>query len=139
MLQRFQLLVWPDAPRKWLNIDRFPDNGAKRRVYKIYQGLDALSFTNNKQEPSGLRFSPDAQDLFDEWRNELELKLREGHFAPALESHLAKYRSLMPSLALIFYLVECIDKNLELSVVSIGAAHQAIKWLLLIPFFSIAN
>jgi putative DNA primase/helicase len=130
LLQRFQLLVWPDAPKNWLNVDRFPDSEAKRRAYKIYQELDALPFQSQKQEsePNSLRFCYEAQDLFDEWRNKLEASLREGQLAPALESHLAKYRSLMPSLALTFYLIECIDQNVAPSTVSVAAANQAIKW-----------
>lgn len=126
LLQRFQLLVWPDAPKKWKNVDRFPDNQSKQRAYKIYQALDALPFEN--PEPMGLRFSNEAQEAFDEWRNQLELRLRSGQLIPSLESHLAKYRSLMPSLALIFYLVECLDKNIEFSSINLAATNQAIKW-----------
>ncbi len=128
LLQRFQLLVWPDAPKTWVNVDRFPDNEAKLRAYNIYHGLNEFPLKNNLKEPDGLRFSTDAQDLFDEWRNELELKLRAGQLTPSLESHLAKYRSLMPSLSLIFYLVECIDHNIEPTSVSAEAAHLAIRW-----------
>ncbi len=54
-----------------------------------------------------LRFSPEAQVLFDAWRGELEKRLRGDELknTPAFEAHLSKYRSLMPSLALLFHLI----------------------------------
>jgi hypothetical protein len=48
------------------------------------------------------RFAPDAQELFDEWRAVLEIRVRGDTLASALESHLSKYRKLMPALALLF-------------------------------------
>jgi hypothetical protein len=53
-----------------------------------------------------LRFDDDAQALFKDWRKELETELRSGELSPALESHLAKYRKLVPALALINHLAE---------------------------------
>jgi putative DNA primase/helicase len=53
-----------------------------------------------------LRFEKDAQAIFDEWRTDLERRIRSGDYPPAFEAHLAKYRSLVPSLALLFHLVE---------------------------------
>jgi Protein of unknown function (DUF3987) len=55
-----------------------------------------------------LRFAPDAQALFDAWRHELESRLRSEELSatPTFESHLAKFRSLMPSLALLFHLTD---------------------------------
>lgn len=54
--------------------------------------------------------------------------MRSGELNPALESHLAKYRSLMLSLALIFYLVETVGKGIKPTAVDAQAAHQAIQW-----------
>jgi Protein of unknown function (DUF3987) len=48
-----------------------------------------------------LRFDPAAQEHFDSWRADLEQRLRAEDDHPVLLSHVAKYRSLMPSLALI--------------------------------------
>jgi len=42
-----------------------------------------------------------------DWRQDHEKQLRGGGHHPALESHFAKYRSLVPSLALIFHLIDC--------------------------------
>src|SRR5262249_6297402 len=57
-------------------------------------------------DPLRFRFAPDAQELFKAYLTELEEKLRSNGLHPALMSHLAKYRSLMPSLALIFELTD---------------------------------
>ena len=43
---------------------------------------------------------------FDEWRQELETRLRSGDLSLALESHFAKYRKLVPTLALINHLAD---------------------------------
>jgi hypothetical protein len=43
---------------------------------------------------------------FSAWRKELEQKIRGGDLEPALESHLAKSRSLLPKLALLFHMSE---------------------------------
>lgn len=44
--------------------------------------------------------------MFVAWRTELERRLRVGDMHPALESHLAKYRKLVPGLGLICHLVD---------------------------------
>ena len=41
----------------------------------------------------------------------LEIKLRSDDEDPVIVEHLAKYRSLMPSLALIFHLIEAADQT----------------------------
>ncbi|TLN23780.1 DUF3987 domain-containing protein, partial [bacterium] len=75
-----------------------------------------------------LRFSPRGQEVFDSWRHDLEMRLRSDHgLTPALESHLTKYRKLMPSLALIFHLVDVADGN-EPGAVSEQAALMATAW-----------
>jgi hypothetical protein len=53
-----------------------------------------------------LRFDKAAHGIFSEWRADLERRLRSAEMAPALESHLAKYRKLVPALALINHLAD---------------------------------
>ena len=69
------------------------------------------------------RFDPDAQDLFTEWRSDLEHRLRRGDDHPAIEAHLAKYRSLAPSLALLIHLADG-GKN----PVGVDALEGACAW-----------
>jgi putative DNA primase/helicase len=53
-----------------------------------------------------LRFDLDALELFVAWRTELELRVRRDQDSPALQAHLAKFRSLIPSLALLIHLAD---------------------------------
>ncbi len=101
-MQRFQVLVWPDVQPSWEEIDRLPDSRAERRVEEILDRLLELS----PEDPFRTRFSGAAQELFGTWRRELEQKIRGDHLEPALQSHLAKSRSLLPKLALLFHLTE---------------------------------
>jgi putative DNA primase/helicase len=136
LLQRFQLLVWPDISSSWENIDRYPDTTAKNAAFTIYRDLDALrpaDFGATLAAPGeipALRFSLSAQELFDTWRTELEKRLRDGSIdSPAFESHIAKYRSLMPSLALLFHLVDVVaGHQTNAAVVSECAARNAAIW-----------
>ncbi len=136
LLQRFQLLVWPDPPSgPWRNVDRWPDAAAKKRAFAVYEKLDALSTEGAGATDDGeggvptVRFAPDAQEVFDDWRNDLEGRLRGGELSPSLESHLAKYRSLMPSLALVFHLVSVVDGKAEAAgAVGAEAALRATAW-----------
>lgn len=110
LLQRFQLAVWPDPPATWRNVDRWPQQHAKHVATEACRGLAQLDPTalDAEREDDGipfLRLDAAAQSVFDEWRADLERRLRSGQEHPALEAHLAKYRSLIPSLALIAHLV----------------------------------
>jgi hypothetical protein len=134
LLQRFQLLVWPDPPASWRNVDRWPDTEVKNRAYEVFKRLDALDpkdFGATGEDEEGIpsvRFTEEAQKVFNRWRDELESRLRTGELPPALESHLAKYRSLMPALALIFQLIEYVDGSGEGGAVGLRSTLQAAAW-----------
>jgi putative DNA primase/helicase len=130
LLQRFQLLVYPDVDKRFRNVDRWPDTSAKMRVWAVFQQLDALDpvvvGAEREEGDNGvpfLHFAPVAQGLFDDWRVKLEETVRSGDEHPALESHLAKYRSLVPSLALLIHLVDGAP-----GPVSEEATRKAIAW-----------
>jgi hypothetical protein len=113
LMPRFQLLVWPDVSADWRNIDRWPDGNAKRRAYEVFTRLGQLSAADidaTCDETFGgipyLQFDDAAQEIFTEWRTELERRLRRGEDHDAIIAHLAKYRSLIPSLALLIHLAD---------------------------------
>lgn len=135
LLQRFQLLVWPDPLKgAWRNVDRYPDKDAKNRAYAVYSALDGLDSENcgavadEDGDIPALRFSHDAQEVFDEWRGELEARLRGDDLSEVLVSHLAKYRSLMPSLALIFHLADAGASAKVGSSVDVASVARAAAW-----------
>ena len=114
LFQRFQLMVYPHTPAEFTNIDRPPNREAKIQAFEMIEylaGLDAslLGAEQDDDERRGvpfLRFDDGGQIEFDNWRTELEKRARSGEEHPAFESHLAKYRSLLPSIALIWHLAE---------------------------------
>ena len=116
LIQRFGLTVWPDSPKTWKECDRWPDSEAKATAFRVFEHLDAFEpqaigaetsvSSVSAEDGHSLRFAPSAQGLFSEWRADLEGRLRSGDLSPALESHFAKYRKLLPGLALIFHLVD---------------------------------
>lgn len=121
LLQRFQLAVWPDVERAWKNVDRLPDQQARGLIHALMQQLDGMSI-----DPKGipvLRFDEPAQLLFDTWRERLEARLRDDGEHPAIETQLAKYRSLVPSLALLLHLAEHFNGPVQLI-----ALERAIAW-----------
>jgi putative DNA primase/helicase len=130
LIQRFQLLVYPDIDKRFRNVDRWPDTSAKQRAWEVFQRLDALNPAEVGAEPEDddgvpfLHFDRAAQGLFDNWRTALEERVRSGDEHPALESHLAKYRSLVPSLALLIWLADG-----GLGPVAESATRKAIAWV----------
>ncbi|MCG8561115.1 MAG: DUF3987 domain-containing protein [Hyphomicrobiales bacterium] len=128
LMQRFQLVVWPDVPTHWRNVDRYPNHEAKNEVVGAFKYLDALDATDvgaeqDEGELPHLRFADGAQGVFDDFRSSLEHRLRQPSEHPAFEAHLSKYRSLVPSLALICHLVDELR-----GPVSEVAVCRAIEW-----------
>ena len=130
LMQRFQLAVWPDSTRDWRNVDRWPDKTAKDAVWDVFKRLDDLvpfaigATPVDEGDVPCLRFSEDAQLEFDQWRASLEKRLRTEDLTPAIETTLAKYRSLVPSLAL---LIHCVDAP-EGGPVGLTALIKACAW-----------
>ena len=112
LIQRFGPLVWPDDNSKWKEVDRYPDSAAKERVWSTFTRLDRLTADKAGAEKDTfdhiphLRFDAAALDLFGEWRADLERRLKAGALHSSVESHLAKYRKLVPAMALINHLAD---------------------------------
>jgi hypothetical protein len=133
LTQRLQLLVFPDEIKKWELIDQKPDQLARDRAFKVIEQLAQVDFDNIgagidfSNQFSFFRFSSDAQQIFNAWLTDLELnKLRiDDH--PLILEHLGKYRSLMPTLALIFHLIDVVDGGTQ-GPVSPEATEKAVAW-----------
>ena len=104
LIQRFQLGVWPDSSPEWQNVDRWPDTPARQAANEVFDRLEELP--TPADEAPAWRFDEAAQVIFDEWRTELELRLRSDALHPALESHLSKNKKTIPALALLFALID---------------------------------
>lgn len=134
LLQRLQLMVWPDSMPTFKPIDRWADSQAKDRAYKVFLHIDELDLstipTDEEAGIPAMRFTEDAQQVYDDYRSDLEQRLRGDDMVntPAFESHLAKYRSLMPSIALLYHLVDVVTTNGPAGAVSETAATNAVEW-----------
>lgn len=110
LLQRFGLAVWPDVEREFKLVDRWPDTPAKQAAWAVFERLNGL-LPATDDDPQEWRFSPEAQAIFYEWLIPFETGIRGDELHPALVSHLAKWRKLIPALALIFALVDTPDSG----------------------------
>jgi putative DNA primase/helicase len=122
---RFQLGVWADLP-PYERVDRQPDRGALDSYRQLIHRLLEMTVEDPLRR---LRFDPGAQRLFDDWHDHNQRRVREDRtLHPAARSHLAKYPSLMPTLALLGELVDRVGfGNLQGSdLVSAENARRAI-------------
>jgi hypothetical protein len=133
LLQRFQLLVYPD-PRPWEWRDRRPLVDAADRLFKVIQDLsdfDPLQWgaeapTSANSIPA-FRFTEAAQSLCVAWMTELHRERLPAIDHPLVAQHLTKYQKLFPALALILHLVECAAGSAR-GRVSESAALRAAGW-----------
>lgn len=112
LLQRFSMAVWPDAPPSWEYVDRLPRAEYRQAAFDVFDHLDRLTpqsvgATVDEYDARFpyLRFDEEAGERFKAWLSGLMVKLRADDMHPALESHFSKYRSLIPSLALLHHLM----------------------------------
>jgi Protein of unknown function (DUF3987) len=112
LIQRFGYLVWPDCSSVWQDVDCWPNSEARQRAWEVFGHLDSLTPESVGAENDAfqdlpfLRLDDAAHDHFLEWRKDLETSLRSGEHHPALASHFAKYRKLVPALSLICHLTD---------------------------------
>ena len=129
-------MVYPDPP-KWEYVDRPPNHKAREYIVKIIKALSEITdFTELgawapfENGIPAFRFNEEAQQVFVDWLTELEeTKIRNNDFSPFLQEHFAKYRSLMPSLALIFHLINVAgSQKLYNGPIKRESADLAVKW-----------
>lgn len=133
LMQRLQLAVWPDEPESWQLIDTKPNRADKQRAYDILKTLAELDFTQcgamqgDYDDRPYFRFDEDGQAVFNDWLTELQTVKLQQEDNPLMVEHFGKFRSLMPSLALIFHLIE-IAAGKASGPVSAKAACLAVAW-----------
>ena len=124
LLQRFGLTVWPDVAGEFKYVDQWPDTPAKQAAWALFERLAQLQ-TATDTDPVVWRFSPEAQALFVEWLVPFETEIRGEELHPAMVSHLAKYRKLIPALALVFALIDTPESG---AVIHEGELIRALAW-----------
>jgi putative DNA primase/helicase len=136
LLQRFQLLVYPDK-KPWKLVDEYPDLLARNRVFDICKAIDTMPFADYGAQGTEplydgqytipfFRLSSKAQAFFHNWLKILQEKLNSPDH-PIILQHLSKYRSLMPSLALIFHIIDNADEQRERNL-TLPSLQKAAAW-----------
>lgn len=132
-LQRLQLAVYPDELDNWQLVDTQPNKAEKERAYSIMQTLAELDFIQygavqgEHDDRPYFRFDEDGQAIFNQWLTELQtIKIKQEE-NPLMVEHFGKFRSLMPSLALIFHCIDLADGKAQGNV-SGKNAQLAVAW-----------
>lgn len=134
LLQRFQLLVYPD-PAAWQYVDLKPDLVARDEAFRVILTLATMDFEKelglvleDGERIPFLRFDEAASEFYKEWLTNLERnKLRNQDEHPVIIEHLSKYRSLMPSLAGIFHILQAVQE-VQIGPISLWSAELAAAW-----------
>jgi Protein of unknown function (DUF3987) len=134
LIQRFQLLVYPDVPGSFQYVDRWPDSETRQQVaarFRWAAEFDAVAVGARQDHDDDLpylHFALDAQARFIDWYTRHQTQ---GRTAPAhaiLQTHFAKYPKLVPALALLFHTLDCAEFGRG-GPVSLPALEQALAWV----------
>lgn len=129
LAQRLQMLVYPDISKQWQRIDRKVDIKAAEAANRIYEQLaaiDPIALGARQIYPDSIpvmRFTEEAQLRFNAWWSNLENLIRSGEHSSFMESHISKYRKLVPALALLDHLI--VGKSGDINLESLS---RAIAW-----------
>ena len=133
LIQRFQMLVYPDENKVWQLVDEIANKASQELVFQLIEVISSMDFAQygalqkDGNSPPYYQFSPEAQELFYEWLTDLEQNKLRGSEEAIIVEHLAKYRKLMPALALIIHIVD-IAAGKTTGAVSLQAVEKAAAW-----------
>ncbi|WP_375618949.1 DUF3987 domain-containing protein, partial [Bartonella sp. AC134YNZD] len=127
LLQRFQMLVFPDETKEWKWVDRPPNQEAWENYQRVFRSFRDKRL-GSPEKPLIMRFSPKAQGKFYEWLEHLHKEAKGGSYLESLQSHLLKMPKTIASLALIFELLD--GGRLEIGPYAITTALRWTSYLL---------
>jgi len=137
LMQRFQMMVYPDPLPRRKEKDIAVNKESRDAVYELFIAADGLfegqlvSYGANEPNEYCKRpcflFADDAYIVFMDWYDTLQAKADDTEHE-VIAQHLLKYGRLIPALALIFHLVDCIEIGRRLGGVSLNALQAAIAW-----------
>jgi len=137
LLQRFQLLIYPDTAPYAGMVDEYPDAAARDTAFAIFDTLGRADFallaeTDCYGKIPHLRFADAAQDVFNAWYDHLQgQQIEAPDEAPLIVEYLSKQPKTFAALALLFHLIDRADairQNEAPGPVSLAAAQRAAGW-----------
>ena len=137
LIQRFQLMVYPDPLPNSKERDLPPDKQSRDAIYDLFETIDSMQlgdFMRYGANPIDeyhkrpyYRFNDEAYQEFMSWYDALKLRAGDAEHSVIAE-HLIKYAKTVPSLALVFHLVDCIEHGTSLGAVNMNALRAALAW-----------
>lgn len=137
LLQRFQLLIFPDL-LQWEYVDQAINKEARGAVFSLFEAIDQLTEyelvrlgakpTDEFNSRPYFRFSVEAQQCYKQWSERINGEVIPNEEHSIIQEHLTKYGKLMPSLALIFHIIDCVQVGSHLGGISIKCTEMAIQW-----------
>ena len=112
LVQRFQLLTYPDLDTGLKEVDRAADETAEKAAYDAIEALRSLDPAKLGIEPLNgdnraiLHFSPDAQKLFDQVRVNIDERAVCDKEEDIMASHLSKMPATIAKLAMLIHLLD---------------------------------
>lgn len=133
LLQRFQLLVWPEVAADWRNVDHWPDQAFMDKAHAVFARLadmapDTIGTQHQGDACPWVRLSAGAQEAYDDFLSRLEPALRSGkRWTAALTEHYSKFRSLVPALAMI---LDVVERPVRIGAFDVGLSsmEKALRW-----------
>ncbi|WP_375674024.1 YfjI family protein [Bartonella sp. AA18HLJMS] len=122
LLQRFQMIVWPDDNKEWQLVDKPPNQEGWQKYEGVFRSFRDKRL-GSPEQPLIMRFSAEAQVKFYEWLEHLHKEAKGGSYSESLQAHLLKMPKTIVSLALIFELTE--GGRFEINK---GALQTALRW-----------
>jgi putative DNA primase/helicase len=100
-----------------------------KRLADVNQGGQKIGYEVEGVTGAAIRFSEEAAALFDEWTCKHMNRIRLENECEGLESHLTKYKKLVPSLALLYHVssLGCADSTADIEPHSVEQAIQLAK------------
>ncbi len=137
LIQRFQLMVYPDPLPNSKERDLPPDKDSRDAIYNLFETIDSMQlgdFMRYGANPPDeyhkrphYRFTDEAYQVFMNWYDALKIRAGDAEHSIIAE-HLIKYAKTVPSLALVFHLVDCIEHGTSLGAVNMNALRAALAW-----------
>ena len=131
LMQRFQVTVWPDDPISKGVVDAKPNVEAMTKAEQVFQRLadfDGRSVADRsckmEDEIPWVRFDRCAQPIFIQWLDDHAKRCKRDGIPEAIESHLDKYKKLVPAIALVLELCDGCGKR----SVGVESLQRAIRW-----------
>ncbi|MFZ2844324.1 YfjI family protein [Psychrobacter sp.] len=137
LIQRFQLMVYPDPLPNSKERDLPPDKQSRDAIYNLFETIESMQLgdfmryganpIDDYHKRPYYRFTNDAFQVFMNWYDALKIRANDAEHSIIAE-HLIKYAKTVPSLALVFHLVDCIEHGTSLGAVNMNALKAALAW-----------